>query len=47
MTNAHKKNVDLYVFIGTLRSWTTYTTQLQRTSPRQLAGAPSLVLVVI
>ena len=24
MTNAHKKNVDLYVFIGFLRSSTTY-----------------------
>lgn len=43
MEYAHKKSVEPLVFIGFLRSSTTFVLQLQRTSPRRTREAVAWV----
>ena len=40
MIYAHKKSVELLVFIGIFEVFDYLSTQLQRSSPRQTTGAP-------
>ena len=47
MEYAHKKSVEPLVFIGFLRSSTTFTLQLQRISPRRKREAVAWVWSVI
>ena len=42
MTNAHKKNVDLYVFIGSPEVLDYLFSQITTYKPTLKAGAPSL-----